>query len=74
MAPRSSSLFASDSEASQVIRKAKGVIKFQGKTHVNYLEICKKIKKKNLGRRMNVNFSSSDILPEEKELEYPPVM
>lgn len=67
-------VFASDSEASQVIRKAKGVIKFQGKTHVNYLEICKKIKKKNLGRRMNVNFSSSAILPEEKELEYPPVM
>ena len=67
-------VFSSDPEALQVIRKAKGAIKFQGKKNVNYLEICKKRKKKKLGRRMNVTFmkKDKDLLFEEKELEYPP--
>lgn len=70
-------VFSSDSDALQVIRKAKGAIKYQGKKNVNYLEICKKIKKKKLGRRMNVTFMKKDkdlLLFEEKELEYPPVL
>ena len=59
-------------------RKVEGAIKFQGKANVNYLQVCKKIKKKKLGRRLLFYFSSKDEFEKDntsrrKELQYRPL-
>ena len=71
-------VFPTDSEAVLARRKVEGAIKFQGKANVNYLQVCKKIKKKKLGRRLLFHFSSKDEFEKDnssprKELQYRPL-